>query len=405
MAAGLIVASTCAAGAFGACIGSFLNVCAHRIPRNESVVAPPSRCYSCGTRIAWYDNIPILSYLVLRGRCRWCGTQFSPRYLVIEALVAALTALTVGLSLRAIAVHGMPSTAAVVAWAATIAAALATIYYLVVSSLTDLDHRIIPDEFTLGMQVVAPWLAAFAKINCYIGWFCGSWLESEPGHFDWKRGPYFLEWSLGLVVIAAVALILLQNPVIALYRRILPASQQWRPEDVRGFRLGQVWFMGTLSPPMIAVVLIIGFHTPDATWGFAVALVQGVLGALTAWWALYLVGIGGSALFRREAMGFGDLKFLAPLGAMLGPMGVIEAFFVATIVGTAVGFPLRLLRREREIPFGPFLAAGALAMLLAGARVNAWAMGLIMPAAAQAPLPAEPAPAPAHSAPAANPAH
>jgi leader peptidase (prepilin peptidase)/N-methyltransferase len=379
MQTGLVAMCTCAAGALGACIGSFLNVCAHRIPRNESVVAPPSRCCSCGTHIAWYDNIPVVSYLALRGRCRWCGAGFSPRYLVVEALTAALTALVVFLAAR----HLRPEES-LFAWGATIAAALAVIYYLVVASMTDLDHRIIPDELTMAMQVLAPWLAGLAAINCHIGWFCGSWLEPDGHTLEPGKGPYFLQWSLGIVVAACAALILAERPVIALYRRILPANQQWRPDDLRGFRIGQAWFIGTLVPPMAAAVLIIGLHWPDRSWGFAVATVQGVLGALTAWCALYLVGIGGTALFRREAMGYGDLKFLAPLGAMLGPVGVIEAFFAATIIGTVVGFPLRILRKEVEIPFGPFLAAGVLAMLLAGPHAHAWAMGLIMPRAAEA---------------------
>ena len=82
------------AALFGAFVGSFLNVCVHRLPRNESVVHPPSRCYSCGARVRWYDNLPVIAYLILRGKCRWCGAGFSPRYLVMEVVVSALTALT-----------------------------------------------------------------------------------------------------------------------------------------------------------------------------------------------------------------------------------------------------------------------------------------------------------------------
>ena len=77
---------------FGTFIGSFLNVCVHRLPRNESVVQPPSRCYACGTRLTWYDNLPIIGWLILWGHCRACGTSFSARYLIAELAVGGLTA-------------------------------------------------------------------------------------------------------------------------------------------------------------------------------------------------------------------------------------------------------------------------------------------------------------------------
>src|SRR6195256_4778084 len=77
-------------GVFGAIIGSFLNVVIHRLPREESIVFPNSRCPSCGAAISWYDNIPILSYVWLRGRCRSCKTGISPRYPAVELLTALL---------------------------------------------------------------------------------------------------------------------------------------------------------------------------------------------------------------------------------------------------------------------------------------------------------------------------
>ncbi|HEU4345173.1 MAG TPA: prepilin peptidase, partial [Candidatus Binatia bacterium] len=87
---------------FGAIVGSFLNVCILRLPKRESIVSPPSRCPQCRTAIRFYDNIPLLSYLFLRGRCRSCGERISPRYFVVELLTAALAVILLhrfGLSL------------------------------------------------------------------------------------------------------------------------------------------------------------------------------------------------------------------------------------------------------------------------------------------------------------------
>jgi len=77
------------AGACGAVVGSFLNVCIYRLPRHESIVTPPSACPSCRRPLAWYENVPVIAYLVLRGRCRTCGAPFGRRYVIVEAITAA----------------------------------------------------------------------------------------------------------------------------------------------------------------------------------------------------------------------------------------------------------------------------------------------------------------------------
>ena len=122
------------AAVFGAAIGSFLNVCILRLPANESLVKPRSRCPSCGYQLAWYDNIPILSWLTLGGKCRRCRAGISVQYPLIEALVAALWGAAVwhfGVTLEAVA-----------------GAAFGTI--LLGIGVTDARHYLIPDEYTLG---------------------------------------------------------------------------------------------------------------------------------------------------------------------------------------------------------------------------------------------------------------
>jgi len=126
------------AGAFGAALGSFLNVCVYRLPRNESLLHPPSSCPACGARIAWYDNVPVLGWLWLAGRCRRCRAPISPQYPLVEALIAALWVLAAWC-------YG-------VSWHGAAAAVLGTI--LVGITLTDARHYIIPHEFTIGGLVL-----------------------------------------------------------------------------------------------------------------------------------------------------------------------------------------------------------------------------------------------------------
>ncbi len=127
------------AGVLGAIVGSFLNVVTYRLPRHESLVSPASHCPNCGTPVKPYDNIPILSWLLLRGRCRSCDEPISPRYPLVEALTAALC-------VGAVLVHQT---------AAGIALSLALILIVVPAALIDLEHRIIPNRLTMLGAIVA----------------------------------------------------------------------------------------------------------------------------------------------------------------------------------------------------------------------------------------------------------
>ena len=136
------------AGGFGACVGSFLNVCIYRIPLDQSVVAPRSHCMSCGKLIPWYHNLPVISYFVLRGRCANCKAPFSFRYAAVELLVAALFVLVCCMApplggTPPLGIVALPGLAAVpVAWV--------FLSGLVVATFVDLDHFIIPDSISLG---------------------------------------------------------------------------------------------------------------------------------------------------------------------------------------------------------------------------------------------------------------
>lgn len=225
------------AGLIGACLGSFLNVCVYRWPEDKSVISPPSSCPACGTRIRWYDNVPVLGWLWLRGRCRACGHGISIQYPLVELLTAAIWVI-------AVARFGLD-------WQALVTALFFTI--LLGIALSDARTYIIPDQFTIGGTVL------------------GLALSFAPGGIE----PL---WSL----------------------------------------VGAVLGYGLL-------------------WGVA------VLGE----WA-----------FKKEAMGGGDIKMMAMVGAFLGPWGVLLTLFLGALFGTLIFAPISM-KTGKLVPFGIFLALGA----------------------------------------------
>lgn len=244
-----------AAFVVGACIGSFLNVCVYRIPLNRSIVHPGSHCAACGTPIPWYNNLPILSWLFLRGRAACCGTRIDLRYWLVEVGMAFLF-LALWLSYPPIE---------------------AVIYAVMVSGLTvacliDLDHYIIPDRFTLG--------------GCLVGFIA-----------------------------------------CAIHPQLMGKT--------------------------------------TALQGFSWSLASAIIGALT------LLGIAwlGTLLFKKEAMGMGDVKFLAAICSFLGTTSITWILPLSSLIGSILGLTLVFWQRGAwgtRIPYGPFLGLAAIAWLFGG---------------------------------------
>lgn len=248
----------------GAIIGSFLNVCIYRMPRDESIVRPASRCTSCGKPVRFYDNIPILSYIFLLGRCRYCKTSLSLRYPLIELLNAVLYVLVV-------ARVGISSPWVVLTYFLFVSA-------LVVIFFIDIDYQIIPDSITL------------------------------PG--------------IPLAII-----------------------------------LGS-----TILPDPFARDELLGFK--DSLTGF-----------LAGGGFFYLVAILGRAAFKKDAMGGGDIKMMAMVGGLLGWKGVFLTTFMGSLFGSIIGVSLIMLKGREwgsKIPFGPYLALGALISLFCGQEIIRW---------------------------------
>lgn len=267
---------------FGAIIGSFLNVCIGRWPAEQSVVRPRSRCPHCGHQLAWFENIPLLSWVALRARCRCCDEPISVQYPLVELAVALIWLLSV---------HGFGAGLTAFRFA-TVATVLLGV------AVTDAKHYLIPDGFTVFGLLFALAAAVYAAM--------------QPG-----AGPF-------------------------------------------------------------------------------AGLYDSVIGACAGAGMIAIVGWLGEIVFKKEAMGMGDMTLMAFVGAVVGPNRALLTVFVGAAIGAGafilVVYPVAWFRRDRRmeqgelplgptpfepplVPFGVFLAPAALVTLLWGNAVFAWILG------------------------------
>jgi len=270
-------------------VGSFLNVCIYRMPRDESVVLPPSHCPACGARLRPLDLVPLFSFLLLGRRCRHCQAPISWRYFVIE-LVTGLVFLGFWMAYARRLLE--------IADVATLVVYLAFAAALIAVFVIDLEHFIIPDELVL------------------VGVAAGA-ARDAAGLILWNGLPrpasLPLPWSLWM----------------------LKGVENGVPASLAGMVAGVVVFEGT---------------------------------------ALF-----SALVFRKEGMGGGDVKLAAAIGAVVGPGPAVLSFGMAIFAGAFIGGGLMLARVKRRgdyIPFGPFMAAAAVAVMLAPEAWAAWAQGL-----------------------------
>ncbi len=380
--------------ALGACVGSFLNVVIHRLPRGESIVFPGSHCPACGRAIRWYDNIPLLSWLVLRGRCRDCKASISPRYLAVEAATAVLVA---GLFLWFYVLDLRSGTGTFLDTWPAYAAHAGLFCALLASSLVDIESWLIPLEVC--------WVATLLGLVCATA--------DPPGAGLLPRvSPETGAACVGAVAGLALAMLLVHYGY--LQRSFLDAEDRpllSPPEDgegdgaasareaesvgftsahgvnPRGEILREVAFLAPAAVLAVAAAVAVSRWQPVreawlsllAPGAPAARHLNGLLAALCG----YLVGglwiwgvrIGGTLAFGREAMGLGDVHILAAVGAVCGWIVPSMAFFLAAFLGLAWAVAVFLFRRQRELPYGPWLAGGGLLAVLFHDRL----LGLLGP--------------------------
>ena len=363
-----------AAAVFGAAAGSFLNVCVWRLPRDGLGIGTPKRsfCPLCGTGIAWFDNLPIVSWFALGGRCRSCRAPIAMRYPLVEALTAAIFALVAERYLCDLegSVLGL-------------VVLLALVSMLVVGVLVDIDLRQLPDEVTVGgmhalplAMVLLPELRIGPIENSVGGLLAGlaalgeRWTSSLlPQAFRGDRA------TTALVAAAALAFFVLGCVVYRRYRR-----WRWPDEECRFL---DVSLAGVLTAASSALVLTVVLRPERALAPAAYSLAACLLGMFAGSTLVFAVGVVATKVFRKPAMGFGDVKLMGLLGGLTGWSGAIVGFLGACFLGAIWGTGRLILTRDRYLPFGPFLTIGCLVVylwpgLLPG--VLDWYLGLFVAA-------------------------
>ena len=379
----LILWGAAVAALFGALIGSFSNVVIWRLPRGESVVWPGSHCPNCNRQLRAAELVPVLSWLLQRGRCRGCGKPISARYPFVELLMAAgFFALAWRWNFLD---HGL-----------TVLPLLVLFALLVILAFIDLDTMTLPDSLTLPALALAlaatfvyepgsglPGLwAAFAGAMIAAGMLT---LINRIGGLALRRFKDTLErlWPIGFdqVNLAALGGLLFGWQIgallalVSLLANLLTRRVLRLPEGV----IYGLWLLGLL---FAAPRLLPGGYPAALEGTLLAAGIAAVAGALW-WWLASLTGKAAAddtpdpAADEPIAMGFGDAKLAAVLGALLGWQGFVVALLAAVILGALIGVLGRLFGGERQIPFGPYLVAGAVFALFFGARVISWYTGLL----------------------------
>ena len=377
--------------ALGACVGSFLNVVVWRIPNNMSLIRPGSHCPACKTRLAWYDNVPIFGWLMLRGKCRYCGVKISARYPLIELITALLFA---GYYAAFFLLHVSPC--------ARVPGGLHPITLEPVARNEFMAHvsRDLP-MYLLYMYMVGT-LLAVSLIDAERYWIPlrTTWLLAVVGMFahavlDRPGLPGAVSVSaagIGGAVAAGSGLGLLLSILLLQLGKIPVSFAEGEPEleidqvqesgmpkppaysvaDIRR-EIGKemLFLLPPMSGAVIAVALVLMSETSGDAWRKLLAenhwltgLLGSVLGAMIGALLVWLARILGTLALGRVSMGLGDVHLMFGVGAVLGAGPVAVAFFLAPFSALVLGLWMLITRKRHEMPFGPYLSLASCAVLL-----------------------------------------
>ena len=336
---------------FGAIIGSFLNVCIYRIPRGISLANPArSFCPFCKHSIPWKQNIPILSWLLLGGRCAYCDERISPGYVIVETLTAMLFAMAAFL---------VPFPTLLSVWV--------ILSILIVATFVDLEFMIIPDAVSKGgiaaglvLSLLTPGLHKTSSPLLALGL---SAIGAGLG-----AAILYLVSELGKLAFGRYKLNL--NAPTRFSFEASPAEDRRILIDGEPFLWNEHFFRATdrmLVRAQEAEINGTNYQNIDLTFLYDRLVIGGKTIPLDQ--ISHLVGRTAYAEFPREAMGLGDIKLIAAIGAFVGWQGILFTIAAGSFVGAVFGLAAIVLgKRERasKIPFGPYLAVGAVIWLFWG---------------------------------------
>jgi leader peptidase (prepilin peptidase) / N-methyltransferase len=339
--------------ALGCMVGSFLNVCIYRMPIGLSVISPPSHCPNCKHSIPWHLNVPLVTWLVLRGKCSNCKTSISPRYFGVE-LITGLAFLASWLAV------GRASPLLALAYCLILAG-------FIVASFIDFEHFIIPDEITLG--------------GIAVGFLCSIGVPAL--HKVDSRMLAMKESVLGILIGAGVVYLILR------VGKMLFGKQQLELQP--GSRI--VFTDTALVLPERSIPYEDLFYRKSDTITFEAKVVELIDRcyktvrirlspekleiddeSLDPEQVPHLEAVTDRMVLPREAMGLGDVKFMAAIGAFLGWKATLFSLMVSSVIGAAVGLALILLRRQEwsaRLPYGPYIALAAIIWMFGGDKLLA----------------------------------
>jgi leader peptidase (prepilin peptidase)/N-methyltransferase len=367
----------------GASIGSFLNVVIYRLPRGISVNKPRrSFCPTCNYKIPFYLNIPIISWLILLGKCRNCSSKVSIRYLLVELISGVLF-------LACWLIYALPLSGQFQVTYYLVLPGWFLISLLVSASLIDYEHQIIPDALNVIGLISGLIFAIMFPLIPFNIMGVDSFFNSDE--ITWYKSFIIslLSGAFGFLIIYSI--VFLGKIVFGIKVLSKNKSNEWsivegeeNPVllfDDQEINFEDLFFVGTeklvfecqkfdLNGNEIITDKVSVFYDRIDYNNESIEI--------SDW-----VSVGGKSVkitYHREAMGFGDVKYMAMIGVFIGWKGILFTLFTASIIGTVVSLPGKILKSDNalnRIPFGPFLSLGAIIWLFYGPQLLDWYINLI----------------------------
>ena len=339
--------------AFGCIVGSFLNVCIYRMPLDLSVVTPPSHCPHCKYSIPFYLNVPLLTWLSLRGKCKNCGAPISSRYFIVE-LLTGVAFLACWLAYG----HSAP-------WVALVYCLF--LAGLIAATFIDFEHFIIPDEITLGGAVVGFVISFFLPQLHGVQTVEQGMIQSVIGILV-GGGVVYAVLRLGKLLFGRQKIKLDADTKITFTETALCLPDQEIPYEEIFYRKSD-----TIALTASTVELVDRSYR-DVTLRLTPHQLRIGDEKLDPETVPHIEVVCSELVLPREAMGLGDVKFMAAIGAFIGWQGAMFSLMASSVIGSVVGIVL-IAARKREwssrMPYGPYIALAAVIWIFGGKNLFA----------------------------------